>query len=53
MGIKKIQEKNKTSIYKTGKQSQGDPILYSNKKCLDFNFRDINSNPKLKKLSKI
>jgi len=49
MGIKKIQEKNKTSIYKTGKQSQGDPILYSNKKCLDFNFRDINSNPKLKK----
>lgn len=49
MGIKKIQEKNKTSIYKTGKQSQGDPILYSNKKCLDFNFRDVNSNPKLKK----
>ncbi len=49
MGIKNTQQKNKTSIYKSGKQTQGEPILYSNKKCLNFNFRDINSNPKLKK----
>ena len=49
MRTKKYQEKNKTSIYKNAKQNQGEPIFYSNKKCLDFNFRDINSNLKAKK----